>query len=109
MQSRVCKTALVVFRMGISRINGHRLRFLVAENQRFCLVCVDTTEDEIHMLFVRPVYRQLREKFPLSVYRGVSIEERDCRLYNDSDEKTLLSISRFIFFLLKLRERESNE
>ena len=36
-QSRVYKTALARFLMGVSRINGHRLRFLVAENQRFAL------------------------------------------------------------------------
>ena len=42
-QSRVYQTALARFRVGVSGINGHRLRFLVAENQRFCPFCVDTT------------------------------------------------------------------
>ena len=31
-QCRVYKIALAHFRMGVSRINGHRLRFSVAEN-----------------------------------------------------------------------------
>ena len=83
-QSRVYKTALARFRMamGVSRTNGHRHRFLVAENQRFCPFCVNMTEDESHMLFVCPVYTQLRGKFPLPVYRGVSMKigTADCTM-----------------------------
>ena len=108
-QSRVYKTASARFRMGASRINGHRLCFLVVQNQRFCPFCVDTTEDESHVLFVCPMYGQLREKIPLPVYRGVSMKEGYCRLYNGSDDKTLLNMSRFIFFALKLRESLTSE
>ena len=104
-QSRVYKTALARFRMGVSRINGHRLRFLVAENQRFCPFCVDMTEDESRMFFVCSVYSHLKEKFPLHVYRGVSMKEQYSRLYNNPDDNTLLNMSRFIFFALTLRER----
>ena len=103
-QSRVYKTALARFRMGVSRINGHRLRFSVAENQRLCPFCVDTTEDECHVLFACPVYSQLRDKFPLPLYRGLPEKERYCKLCSDSDNKTVLNMSRFIFFSLKLRE-----
>ena len=63
-QSRVYQTALARFPMDVSRINGHRLRILVAEDQRFCSFCVDETEDERHVLVLCPVYSQLREKFP---------------------------------------------
>ena len=108
-QSRVYKTALARFRMDISRISGHRLRFFVARNQRFCPFCVDTTEDENHVLFVCPVYSQLREEFPLPVHRGVSMKERYCRLCNDPDDKTLLIMSRFIFPALKLGEGLTSE
>ena len=103
-QSRVYKTALARFRMGVSRINGHRLRFSVAENQRLCPFCVDTIEDECLVLFVCPVYSQLRDKFPLPLYRGLPEKECYCRVYHDSDDKTVLNMSRFIFFSLKLRE-----
>ena len=67
------------------------------------------TEDESHVLLVCPVYSQLRGKFPLPVYRGVSMKERYCRLYYDPDNKTLLNMSRFIFFALKLRESLTSE
>ena len=79
-QSRVYKTTLARFRMGVSRINCHRLRFLVAESQRFCPFCDDMTEDESHVLFVCPVYSQLREKIPLACVQR--------RVY----ERTLLQI-----------------
>ena len=91
-QSRVYKSALARLRMGVSQINGNRLRFLVAEDQRFCPFCGDMTKYESHVLFVCPVYSQLREKFPLPVYRGVSVKERYRRLYNDPDDKTLLNM-----------------
>ena len=67
------------------------------------------TEDESHVLFVCSMFGQLREKFPLPVYRGVSMKERYCRLCNNSDDKTLLNMSRFIFFALQLRENLTSE
>ena len=109
MQSRVYKTALARFCMGVSGINCHSLRFLVAEKQRVCPFCVGTTEDDSHVLFACPAYSQLREKFPLPVVRDVSMTERYCRLYNDPDDKRLLNMSRFIFFVLKLRESLTSE
>ena len=39
------------FRMGVWRINGHRLRFSVAKDQRLSPFSVDTTEDECRVLF----------------------------------------------------------
>ena len=58
-QSRLYKTALARFRMGVPRINGHRYRFSVAEN-RLCPFCIDTIEDECHVLFLCLVYSQFR-------------------------------------------------
>ena len=66
-QSRWYKTALARFRMGVPRINGHRYRFSVAEN-RLCPFCIDTIEDECHVLFVCSVYSQLRDRFLLHLY-----------------------------------------
>ena len=99
-QGRVYKTALARFRVGVSCINGHRLRFSAAENQRLCPFCVDTIEDECHMLFVC----LLRDKFLLPLYSGLPEKERYCRLCSDSDDTTALNMSRFIFFSLQLRE-----
>ena len=66
-QSRLYKTALARFRMGVPRINGHRHRFSVAES-RLCPFCIDTIEDECHVLFVCSVYSQLRDRFLLQLY-----------------------------------------
>ena len=90
----------------------HRIGFIMKEalslslslSLSVCPFCVDMTENESHVLFVCRVYCQLREKFPLPVVRDVSMTERYCRLYNDPDDKRLLNMSRFIFFVLKLRE-----
>ena len=54
-QSRVYKTVLARFRLGVSRLKGRRLRFSVAENQRLCPFCIGRIEDECHVLFVCPV------------------------------------------------------
>ena len=37
--------------MGVSRINGYRLRFSVAKDQQLSPFSVDTTEDECRVLF----------------------------------------------------------
>ena len=55
----------------IDRVESHRLRFSVAKNQRLRPFCVDPTEDECHVLFVCPVYSQLRDMFPLLSYRDL--------------------------------------
>ena len=40
------------FQKGVSRINGHRLRFSIAKDQRLSSFSVDTIKDECHVLFV---------------------------------------------------------
>ena len=66
---------------------------LSSKEQQLCPFCVDTIEDECHVLFTCPVYDQLRDKFPLPLYRGVPEKEHYCRLCSDSDDKTVLNMS----------------
>ena len=82
------------------RINGHRLHFSVAEDQRLSPFSVNTIEDECRVLFVCSFYSHLRGKFPLTLYRGLPRKEHYYRLCSDSDDNTLLSVSKFIFFVL---------
>ena len=52
MQSRIHKTALARFRLSVSRINCHRLRFSAALDQYNCPFRITSTEDECHKHYV---------------------------------------------------------
>ena len=52
MQSRIHKTALARFRLSVSRINCHRLRFSAASDQCNCSFRITSTEDECHKHYV---------------------------------------------------------
>ena len=82
------------------RINGHKLHFSVAEDQRLSPFSVDTIEDEYRVPFVCSFYSQLRGMFRLTLYRGLPRKEHYYRLCSDSDGNTLLRVSKFIFFVL---------
>ena len=55
-------------------------------------------------LFVCPVHSQLRDKFPLPLYRCLPEKECYCRLCSDSDDNMLLNVSQFITFASELKE-----
>ena len=51
---------LVKFRCGVSNINSHRHRFSQNEILKMCPFCPNSKEDNFHVLFICPVYEQLR-------------------------------------------------
>ena len=63
MQSRIYKTALARFRLGVSRINCHRLRFSAAFDLHNCPFCTTSTKDECHNYVVSvPSMHRLEDK-----------------------------------------------
>ena len=109
----MCSTTLVRFRTGVSRINGHRLCFSLAENQRLCPFCVDKTEDERYVHSECPVYTLAHysdfwvkrdKEFPVPLYRGWSEKECCCRLSSDLDDDTGVNVSVSIFGVTRTGE-----
>ena len=54
---------LAKFRMGVSSINAHRHKFNNNPNSRLCPFCSTQTEDEIHIVFLCPVYENIRIQY----------------------------------------------
>ena len=50
------------FRMGVSLIMTHKLRF-VQDRDTVCPMCMEEEEDEIHFILHCPVYHDLRSKY----------------------------------------------
>ena len=50
------------FRMGVSLIMTHKLRF-VQDSDTVCPMCMEEEEDEIHFILHCPVYHDLRSKY----------------------------------------------
>ena len=98
MQSRIYKTALERFRLGVSRINCHRLRFSAAFDLRNCSFCTTSTEDECHMLFQCPAYTDLRTNFSFeTTARTGSLKEQYVQILCSANANTLLNLSKLIF------------
>ena len=58
------RNALAKLRLGVSEINSHRFRFSLNNDLKKCPFCiVDCFEDEKHVLFVCPLYDQIRIKY----------------------------------------------
>ena len=58
------RNALAKLRLGVSEINSHRFKFSLNNDLKKCPFCiVDCFEDEKHVLFVCPLYDQIRIKY----------------------------------------------
>ena len=60
--SRLHRNVLIQFRLGVSKINGHRYKFYKNKALLKCPSCKNVNEDEFHILFCCPVYEELRLK-----------------------------------------------
>ena len=105
MQSRIYKTALPRLRLGVSRINCHRLRFSAALDQRNCPFRITSTKHECHMLFQCPAYTDLRTKVSFeTTERTGSQKEQYIQILCSASDIILLSLSKFYFLAIKRRE-----
>ena len=49
---RIHRNALIKFRLGVSKINGHRYRFYKKKTLLKCPACKKANENEFHVLFI---------------------------------------------------------
>ena len=58
------RNVLVKFRLGVTAINCHRYMYSSYLELKKCPFCVrDTFEDELHVLFICPLYEDIRHKY----------------------------------------------
>ena len=99
------RRSLTRFRFGMSEINGRFLQFNrnATESSKMCPVCKIVKETEIHMMFVCPLYDDLRtELIPQKFYRRPSAASFSILVA--SPIKCLnAKVAEFIYRALKLR------
>jgi len=103
-QLRCFKIAYVQFRLGISPINKHRLRYRlgVTPQQLLCPVCKAATEDEAHILFNCNAYADLRNDSYLFANNGTVINTISA-LMSAEDDQSVCELSRFLYKVFKVR------
>ena len=104
----VYRCALARFRMGVSPLNAHKYRFASTDDARKCPFCTDQLEDENHLLFICPIYKDLREIVQFLKRRNFT-GNQICSLLRKREEKHILEFSKFLFQAFKLRFTLLNE
>ena len=74
------------------------MRFSENPTTKFCPVCQNVNEDEFHLIFVCPLYNDLREKC-----LGLLINQRVDILLNGRCKDMCRSVAKFIFHAIKRR------
>ena len=99
-QLRCYKIAYIQFRLGISPIKSHQLRYIegATDNQLLCPVCRTTKENEMHVLFDCPGYQQFRDESTL-FNNGNDV----CNIMNACSELNTCQLSRFLYKVFKKR------
>ena len=82
---RIHRNILIKFRLGVSKINGHRYKFYKKNKALLkCPSCKMANEDEFHILFTCPAYEELRlEMLPRNIICQRNVYSM-CKLMRES-------------------------
>ena len=96
------KRALTRFRFGVNELRANR-RFVNPQANRGCPFCA-VDEDEMHILVVCPVYRELRNKYIMRFWITLNnVSLRD--LVGNENQEIVRGVATFIYYALELRDR----
>ena len=96
--NRYVKVALTKFRLGVSLLACHRLRYRhVYDHELRCCLCNLAKQDEVHVLFCCPILDDLRKKFIKPKYYSNPCFFRMVLLLTAKYEKTQTDLALFIY------------
>ena len=87
------RDTLIKFRLSVSQINCHRFKFDTNKDNLYCPFCRVLRETESHVLFICPVYSDLRKAY-LPAHTLQALFTR---------QELKFSLARFLFYVFKLR------
>lgn len=101
------RKSLIRFRLGVSFLNTHRLRYSGAPREALCCpFCPNEIESEFHFLMKCPKYNTLRELFiPTKFYTRASVFKVSLLLANERISKDVAS---YISKALDIRSKRPN-
>ena len=99
------KFILTRFRFGISELTVHANRYNQVNNSDLlCPMCKESTENEIHFVFICPALTVIREKFiPKKYYRQPNLFKL-CLLVAATNEKIVNNFALYLYNAFKIRE-----
>eukprot|EP00745_Piridium_sociabile_P043608 TRINITY_DN8944_c0_g1_i10.p1 TRINITY_DN8944_c0_g1~~TRINITY_DN8944_c0_g1_i10.p1 ORF type:complete len:1137 (-),score=123.12 TRINITY_DN8944_c0_g1_i10:208-3198(-) len=99
----VYRNILAQFRMGVSQLNVHRYRFSPSNENTACPVCLNTPEDEIHFMFVCPLYDQIRQFYKFNATAEENLVSKLVSSLKIESQREIVNLAKFLVAAFKLR------
>ena len=96
------RDVLLRFRFGVNELKCNRL-FNDIDNDRNCPFCPTALENETHVVFICPMYKELRNKYLTIAFEGKRNYSVPNFLSNASTD-FLRKLAMYLYYTLKLRE-----
>ena len=100
---KVFRDVYIRFRMGITELYSHKLRYFPEGIERVCPLCREGIETEVHFLFVCPALYDLRERF-LFPYLDCNHENLVKFLIGSKETSTIRALSIYLYRAFKWRQ-----
>ena len=108
-QKRCFRDTYVQFRLGISPIRVHRMRYRkdVVPSQLLCPVCKNEIEDESHVIFRCNAYERFRKEVNIIASTSTTQDTFNAlsRVMAADDEESVIQLSRFLYRVFDMRNR----
>ena len=108
-KKRCFRDSYVQFRLGISPIRVHRMRYRkdVVPSQLLCPVCRNEIEDESHVIFRCNAYERFRKEVNIIVSTSTTQDNFNAfsRVMAADDEESVTQLSRFLDRVFDMRNR----
>ena len=98
------RTVYAMLRAGMFPVNANLARYKNDENKKFCPFCEKILENELHLLYICPLYVHERNKFKLTNVTH-NFDGNFTALLNKHDKKTVVSLSLFLQRTNTIRSR----
>ena len=90
------RNSLIRFRLGTSSLKPHRLRFANGVVNLSCPFCIDVCENEVHFMFICPLYHALRVEYIPAKYYKYPTAFRLSLLLSNTNTKFVADIATYI-------------
>ena len=92
------------FRMGVSQINAHRYRFSSSVEKTSCPVCLNTREDEIHFMFLCPLYTGIRNTYNIEPSDNDNTIDMFVRTLSNHSKDKIVNVAKYLLTAFKRRQ-----
>ena len=95
---------LAQFRTGVSQLNTHIHRFSPSDENTACPLCPNAREDEIHFMFVCPMYSHIRKAHDLEPKNTNNLTERLVYTLSTRSRSEIVSVAKFLLTAFEIRQ-----